>query len=293
MRRLRLAMAMAMAGTRLGGNSALARTSGGYLACAAPTAAAWADAGRPFQRAPLTDEQLAAAAVPADFEVTAFETAIPVYVHVIEGALGAGNVSDARIAAQIEVLNSSFGPWGFTFFLADTDHTFNATWFDGLRNGSRVEKAVKTALRRGSADDLNIYTANGGDFLLGYSSFPWDYAKSPIDDGVVMLHSTLPGGTAAPYNEGDQTVQMVGHWLGLLNTFEGGCAKKGGDLVDDTPAEKSPTFDCQEGRDTCRLPGLDSVRNFMNWGEDGCMDSFTPGQAARMDAQWTIYRFGK
>ncbi len=219
---------------------------------------------------------------------------INVYFHVINQGTGIanGDISDTMIDDQMVVLNNAFAATGWAFNRVSTSRTTNATWFNGCYN-STTEMQIKNALRQGSADDLNVYSCNPSNGILGYATFPSSYAGNPNRDGVVLLYSSLPGGSAAPYNLGDTATHEVGHWMGLYHTFQGGC-NGSGDLVSDTPAERSAAYGCPNGRDSCRnKAGLDPIENFMDYTDDFCMFTFSTGQDARMDAQWTTYREGK
>jgi hypothetical protein len=222
---------------------------------------------------------------------------IDVYFHVVNRGAGIsnGDVSSQMINAQINVLNSSFSGTGWSFRLVEVTRTTNATWYNGCASLS-TERQMKNALRRGTADDLNIYTCNPSGGYLGWATFPNSYTSDPSYDGVVLLDASLPGGNAAPYNLGDTGTHEVGHWMGLYHTFQNGCTKTG-DSVADTPAEKSPAFGCPIGRDTCtngpNAAGLDPITNFMDYTDDACMDHFTAGQDQRMDQMFSTYRLNK
>ena len=228
-------------------------------------------------------------------EVTAAVTGatIPVYFHVVNQGTGVsnGDITSTMINEQMTVLNNAFSKWGYTFNLVSVDRTTNSTWFNGCYN-STTEMNMKNTLRKGTADDLNIYTCNPSGGVLGWATFPSSYSSNPKKDGVVLLYTTVPGGTAAPYNLGDTGTHEVGHWMGLYHTFQGGCT--GGDSVSDTPAEGSAAYGCPTGRDSCTsIAGLDPIYNFMDYTDDSCMNTFTTGQDARMDNMYTTYRYGK
>lgn len=218
--------------------------------------------------------------------------AINVYFHVIRKGTGVanGDITTTMINDQMNVLNAAYSSWGWSFNLVLTDRTTNTTWYNGCYGSS--ESAMKNALRKGTAKDLNIYTCNPSGGILGYATFPSSYSSSPKADGVVMLYSSVPGGSASPYNLGDTGTHEVGHWMGLYHTFQGGCSGSG-DSVADTPAEASAAYGCPINRNTCSSTGNDPIRNFMDYTDDSCMFQFTSGQDARMDSQYTTYRYNR
>ena len=230
-------------------------------------------------------------------EANATASVVSVWVHVITNTSGTGNVTDARIADQIVVLNEAYAgltggaPTNFQFVLAGVTRTANNSWFSA-GYGTAAETQMKNALRRGNAATLNFYTNQPSTGELGWATFPSSYSSKPLMDGVVCDWRTLPGGSFSPYNLGDTGTHEVGHWVGLYHTFQSGC-NKNNDYVSDTPAEKSPAFGCPVNRDTCttrQYPGLDPVENFMDYTDDACMYKFTAGQASRAASLSGTYR---
>jgi hypothetical protein len=220
---------------------------------------------------------------------------VPVNFNVIYASMNAsdGYVPDSQIEAQIDVLNQDYSGTGLSFKLENITRTLNATWFNNVAPDTSLQTDMKNTLRKGDVSTLNLYTVGftSGDAqgLLGYSTFPSDYAANPMDDGVVVLYESLPGGPTGNFSLGRTSTHEIGHWLGLYHPFQGGCDGSG-DFVDDTPAEAIPGYGCPISRDTCVSPGLDPVQNFMDYSNDSCMNNFTPGQIARVKSQISTYR---
>jgi len=207
---------------------------------------------------------------------------VPTHYHVIKD--GSKGNTQTEVNDSITVLNNAYAPY-FSFNLVDTTYTVNSSWF----NTENKETQMKTALRAGGCDALNIY-ATSGYGALGFAYFPTSCGSSSnpwVNDGVVIDYSTVPGGSRQDFNEGDTLTHEVGHWLGLYHTFDGGCSGQG-DYVDDTPAH-TVNYQCQN-TNTCNSSGQDPIQNFMNYTPDSCMDEFTRDQYDRMVAQWDAYR---
>jgi len=221
---------------------------------------------------------------------TITSASVPVYVHVMADANGNGDVTDSQISQQIAVLNETYAGaessaasnTGFSFTLAGTDRYYNSTWHQ-----DRSSTTYRAQTRKGGANALNIWLV---DFKwLGIATFPWDYARNPSVDGIRVHYASLPGGSATNYNLGETATHEAGHWLGLYHTFQGGCTSTN-DEVADTPAQSSATNGCPTGRDSCSLPGLDPIHNYMDYSFDSCYDQFTADQTTRMQQMFTAYR---
>jgi len=219
-----------------------------------------------------------------------FAATIGIVYHVISPDGVVGNVSDSVIQRQTHVMNSTFSGTGFSFVTQSVDRLTSAAWYELKSTGD--EQEMKKALHVGTAETLNVYTTSGAGFL-GWAYFPSSYDSRPYIDGIVIDYRSMPGGEyGREFSLGKTLTHEAGHWLGLYHTFQGGC-NTNGDYVEDTPAERSPTSGCPDGKDTCLdEPGLDPIHNYMDYSFDSCYSEFTPGQTARMQDQWLFFRAG-
>jgi hypothetical protein len=221
---------------------------------------------------------------------------IPVVFHIIHKTDGTGNISDQRIRDQVSVLNQdygaivgSLGEQGYNtkiqFKLAGITRTANNSWFN-----DQYERSFKQALGWDQTRYLNIYVNSAGGYL-GYSYLPQEDAGD-VYDGVVVLYEAVGGRNNGfeVYDQGRTLVHEVGHYLGLLHTFEGyGCFEgyTSGDLIADTHSENTEHYDCRQ-TSTCGTP--DDIHNYMNYTNDSCMYEFTPEQANRLVCSLVNYR---
>ncbi len=222
---------------------------------------------------------------------------IPIVFHIIHKADGIGNISDQRIYDQIDILNEDYraisgtlGELGFDtkiqFQLAGITRTANNQWHQ-----DKQEYQYKQVLGWDQARYLNVYVNTAGGYL-GYSTLPQEDAGN-VYDGVVVLYEVVGGrdvAGAAPYDQGRTLVHEVGHYLGLLHTFEGYACYTGyyaGDLIADTHSENDEHYGCTQTY-SCGTP--DDIQNYMNYTDDTCMEEFTSEQANRLICSLVNYR---
>jgi len=215
-----------------------------------------------------------------------------------------GIYDESYITAQMAILNSYFNP-EISFNLVHVQSIFDVQWFKGW-----WQDEMKYDVHYGSAHDLNIFTLNPEGYPnnpddnyhpMGWSTYPNEYKGAPREDGVIINWLTLPGimttlrEQPSPYEEGKHLVHQVGHWLGLYHTFQDGCraVTRGGDWIESTAAELSPSWECIE-RDTCsgpwRFDGLDPIHNIMDYSYEYCQTGFVTEQKDRMLRQMLVYR---
>lgn len=253
---------------------------------------------------------------------------IPIVVHVVHsnasntiGGTNNGNISDAQILSQIQVLNEDYrrqpGTNGYNtspigadanleFYLATTDPNGQPT--TGITRHYYAQKSLFDVFN----DDvllsqiaywpsdryMNIWVTSVSKYL-GYTHFPTvadtlrglDPTANPMTDGPIIDYRVF-GRQIGTVNQslyllGRTVTHEIGHWLGLIHPW--GDTNCGNDYVADTP----PMADGSTAQQSCRqtysnCDGKGQVRdlmeNYMNYWPDACMNMFTAGQVARMRA---------
>jgi hypothetical protein len=187
----------------------------------------------------------------------------------------------------MDVLNNAFKGTDISFNLAGTEYITNVQWFETISPNTSAEKRMKTKHNRGDGVSVNIYTVGfehitySDPTIMGYAKFPVEFHDNPADDGILILHNAITGGTRPGYSEGKVLVHEMGHWAGLLHvtdingvksflnkvnrkliSFED-CKGKG-DYVSDTPPQAKPSYDCKMKNSCKNSPGLDSIRTSLD-----------------------------
>ena len=243
-----------------------------------------------------------------DYDPSIRSFVIPVVVHVImndDGSLG--DIGRATIERQMVILNDDFAGTGVAsdpetpsaslrFVLARQDpsgapttgitRSKNTVWFND-------EGEYWNDLAWDPTRYLNVYTNTAGGPLGYVNAFPASGSAGDIDDRVVIDWRVF--GEASTYGPpqdlGRILTHEVGHYLGLLHTFQGGCGSSScldsGDLICDTPPQSEPDFDCSSSS-FCGEESL--VSNFMNYSWQACMSGFTNEQIRRMRCTLESYR---
>ena len=236
-----------------------------------------------------------------DYDPVAGRTlVIPVYFHVIHKTDGTGYVSRERIDDQMAVLNEDFGGTSFNgasgynttiqFELVAVDYVENDEWYDATADNTEF----KSALAQSPDRYLNVYTQNptaNGQSLLGYATLPPGTAGTSTD-GVVMKHESIGGRNNGygNYNHGRTLAHEVGHYLGLLHTFNDEVCDNTyttQDLIVDTPPQSAPDYGT-EASSACGVPS--AIENYMNYSEDSALNTFTVEQTNRMICSQISYR---
>ena len=238
---------------------------------------------------------------------------IPVVIHIVHQN-GVENLADTQVVNVINQLNLRFqnaAPFnqttgtniGIQFCRASVDPFGNATngitrdvspYTNITYNNFSEDVSLKNVNRWEPKLYLNIWvikSISSFDGVIGYSSFP-NWAGTNFD-GIVMQYN---------FFNSEILSHEIGHYFGLLHTFNGGCTNNNclldGDLVCDTPPDATSNGTCRgnscntDTNDTTGtspfITNVNDLPNYMDY--TTCMLSFTQGQGNRMNNSILLFR---
>ncbi|KAF2875312.1 pregnancy-associated plasma protein-A-domain-containing protein [Massariosphaeria phaeospora] len=219
-------------------------------------------------------------------------TGVDLYIHVLVANEPDRDRISSDIQGQVNYLNSHFEGWGYTFHPKPINFVINAEWAKDID----VDKNNKMRqLHRGNYQTLNVYMVEGA--RGGVCSLP-NGENKPVEQQLLDFD-----GCFVPLDVGRSpsigtVAHEIGHWFGLLHTFQGGC-EGDGDYCDDTAPQNAPSrgqlaipgdLNSCPAQDQCGR-GPANVKNFMDYTD--CSHEFTPCQGGRMNHAYTNFRNGR
>ncbi len=164
-----------------------------------------------------------------------------------------------------------------------------------LMGSSYIETTLKPESIWDPNKYFNVWVASieiqnqGNNLLLGYAQFPTSSGLSGLNggatsagtDGVILRpdYCGRTGSAANNSNAGRTLTHETGHYLGLRHIWgDGGCGVD--DYCSDTPASDEANNGCPVGALSCGT--VDMVRNYMDYSDGTCQNTFTNCQKTRM-----------
>lgn len=200
----------------------------------------------------------------------------------------------------------------------------NLTQYDDVEQVDLEYQAVKQFIFENNAvainpnNFLNIWIVDMiGTEILGFSSFPWD--TMDIVNGVIINRAVFfPEELIAnqlffPYDKFKTFTHEIGHYLGLLHTFDNsgdekqfaavninednqqaqfaGSSNNTGDYIEDTPFQSTPTYDPYTDQMLQSDLNYNPLfMNFMDLTYDDFLTNFTYNQIQKMRYMIFTYR---
>lgn len=235
---------------------------------------------------------------------------IPVVFNVIYNT-AAQNISDARIAEQIAVLNADYGatnsdvsniPTAFQsskagdvkirFKLVATNRKQNTKtgWKSNL---NEMKKSTTGGINATDASkNMNIWVVNsildenGQPGTLGYAYYP--ESAGLWYDGLVIGYQYIgKTGASAPFNLGRTVTHEVGHYLNLPHLWGSSNTGCQTDYSNDTPVSPGPNYGTPSyplSRVCGGVSRSQMFMNYMDYVDDKAMFMFSANQKTRMQA---------
>lgn len=237
---------------------------------------------------------------------------IKTVVHVVYST-DAENISDDQIQSQIDVLNQDFQALNLDFKHESLYHFNKGNAQIQFELADKTpEGAFSTGINRRQTEIINIgeLTGQEGKMLIKHTDLggidAWQedlylniwIGKRASSYGEATRPGTAPDGEdgviidpyyfgsigtvieSAPYDLGRICTHEIGHYFNLIHLWGNDMSCASDDMVDDTPNQAYPHFDCLEESITCEEKEM--VHNFMDYVQDDCMYFFTKGQVQRM-----------
>ncbi|PQA91646.1 zinc metalloprotease [Chryseobacterium shigense] len=235
---------------------------------------------------------------------------IPVVFNVIYNT-AAQNISDARIAEQIAVLNADYGatnsdvsntPAAFQSSTAgDVKIRFKLVATNRKQSTKTGWKSNLNEMKKTSTGGINptdntknmniwvvnsILDQNGQSGTLGYAYYP--ESAGLWYDGLVIGYQFIgKTGASAPFNLGRTVTHEVGHYLNLPHLWGSSDAGCQTDYSNDTPTSPGPNYGTPSyplNRVCGGVSRSQMFMNYMDYVDDKAMFMFSANQKTRMQA---------